>query len=261
MKRRFFLAALAALCLGGSALAEDATEGLTPQQILIQARAMFPKENFKVTGELITAKARGLEETARPYRLELNWAGAEPVAKCVLMFSEENRVELLKAEMRRVGGKPSLALIQDDGTRVENVNLNTPIGESDLTWVDLTFDYLWWTKVRMLDEAELEAKDIPTRRSSRDCVVLEAEPPTPVQGLTAVRLWVDKGTGLLLQTEQLGPGGKTARQMYVQRLGREQERWVPREFRVRRLGFDRVTKLTVETVRSDAFSTEANTDE
>lgn len=260
MKRRIFLAALAVFCLGGSVLAEDATEGLTPQQILIQAREMFPKENFQVTGELITAKARGLEETARPYTLELNWAGAEPKAKCALFFSEANRTELLKAEMRRVDGKPNLTLIQDDGTRVEGVNLNTPIGESDLTWVDLTFDYLWWPNVRLLDEAEVEAKDIPTRRSSRECVVLEAEPPTPVQGLTAVRLWVDKGTGLLMQTEQLGPGGKTARQMYVQRLGRENERWVPREFRVRRLGFDRVTKLTVESVRSDTFTTEEGND-
>ena len=50
MKRRIFLAALAVFCLGGSVLAEDATEGLTPQQILIQAREMFPKENFTVTG-------------------------------------------------------------------------------------------------------------------------------------------------------------------------------------------------------------------
>ncbi len=253
MRRVLFLAAIA-LCLAGRAWAEDATAGLTPRQVLTQAREMFPREDFTVTGELITAKARGLEETARPYRLELNWAGEEPTATCALLLSRDDRTALLKAEMRRVGGAPSLTLVQDDGTRVEGVSLNTPIGESDLTWVDLTFDYLWWPDVRALAEAELEAKGIPTRRSSRDCLVLEAKPPTPVQGLTAVRLWVDKGTGLLIQTEQLGAQGQPARQMYVQRLGRENGRWVPREFRVRRLGFDRVTKLTVESVRSEAFS-------
>ena len=253
--RRLAALLLAALALGAPLRAEDATAGLSPRQILVQARSMFPRERVAVTGSLITAKARGLEETERPYALTLDWSGGEPSATCDLFRARGDRTRLLRAELTRRGGVPVLALTQDDGTRVEGVRLNTPIGESDLTWMDLSFDYLWWPDVRRLDEAEIAAKGIRTRQNSRACVVLEATPPAPVQGLAAVRLWVDKGSGNLLQTEQLDAAGRTVRQMYVQRLGREEGRWVPREFRVRRPGMGRVTKLTVRAIRSESFKT------
>ncbi len=257
MRRRSFILLLVALAAAapGALRAEDATEGLSPAQLLAQARAMFPRERIEVTGALVTAKARGLTETERPYALTLDWAGGEPKASCALFRAEGDAEPLLRAELTRAAGAPRLTLIEADGTRTEGVRLNSPVGESDLTWMDLAFDYLWWTDVRRLDEAELEAKGIPTRQNSRACVVLEAKPPTPVQGLAAVRLWVDKGSGNLLQTEQLDAQGRTTRQMYVQRLGREEGRWVPREFRVRRLGTERVTKLTVRSIRSASFST------
>ncbi len=257
MKRLTLLALLAAVMAATpAARAENATDGLTPAQLLIQARSMFPRERIEVAGTLVTAKARGLTETERPYTLTLDWARGEPTALCALYRAEGDKEPLLRAELRRAGGSPTLALVEPDGTRTEGVNLNTPVGESDLTWMDLAFDYLWWPNARRLDETELEAKHISARQNSRACVVLEVTPPTPVPGLAAVRLWVDKGSGNLLQTEQVDAEGRTTRQMYVQRLGREQGRWVPREFRVRRLGLDRVTKLTVRTIRSESFATE-----
>ncbi len=251
---------LLALALAGTLAAKDATEGLTPRQILIQARAMFPQERLTVRGALVTAKARGLEETARPYTLTLDWAGGTPKADCALFREEGEATPILRAELARRDGTPTLALIGADGTRSEGIRLNTPIGESDLTWMDLAFDYLWWPEVRCLDEAELEARAIPSRQNSRACVVLEATPPTPIPGLDAVRIWVDRATGNLLQTEQIDARGETLRQMYVQRLGREKGRWVPREFRVRRAGQDRVTKLTVRAIASDSFTTEGDGD-
>lgn len=250
----FLLAAALAAVPCGALRAEDATEGLAPRQILAQARAMFPRERIEVAGALVTAKARGLTETERPYALTLDWAGGEPKATCALFRAPGDKEPLLRAELTRADGAPRLTLIDADGTRTEGVRLNSPVGESDLTWMDLAFDYLWWPDVRRLDEAELEAKRIPTRQNSRACVVLEATPPAPVQGLAAVRLWVDKGSGNLLQTEQLDAEGRMTRQMYVQRLGREEGRWVPREFRVRRMGTERVTKLTVRAIRSESFS-------
>jgi hypothetical protein len=46
--------------------------------------------------------------------------------------------------------------------------------------------------------------------------------------------------------------------MWVQRIGREEGRWVPREFRIQRTGMRRVTKLVISTIHSASFSVEEN---
>ncbi len=246
-----------ALCAPLLLWAENATDGLTPQQLLWQARMMFPQEELTVTGHLGTAEKRGMNERRRPYRLKLDWSGGVPTADCQLFDTEEAMGLLQHAELTRIQGKPSLTLINADGVRTENVRLNTPIGETDLTWMDLTFDYLWWHQVRMLDEAELERREISSRQSGRNCLVLEAEPPTPQWGLGAVRLWIDKATGNLIQVAQLDEAKeKVVRTMYAQRIGREEGRWVPREFRVARTGVARVTKLYVGSIVSKSFTSE-----
>lgn len=252
---RVGLAGLMVWCVAVVGRSEDAVAGLTPRQIVMQARAMFPQEHVAVEGRVGTAERRGQREVFRPYSLELDWAGGVPTARCRLYrFSRAEQKPLLEAELSRRNGKPALALIASDGTRVENVRLNTPISESDLTWMDLAFDYLWWPEVRQLAAAELDARAIPTRVSGREAVVLEATPPSPIAGLSAVRMWVDVGTGNLLQVSQLDEQKCEFRQMYVQRIGREEGRWVPREFRVRRKGESRITRLLVSSVKTDTFS-------
>lgn len=236
--------------------AESAVEGLTAQQLLIQARMLFPHEQMRVTGTLSTAEARGLNEQGRPYVLNLDWADGIPRATCQLYRNEGDTTPILNAELIRKNQTPTLTLITPDGTRTPDVRLNTPIGESDLTWMDLAFDYLWWPNAKLLDEATCDAQDIPTRTSGRNCVVVEAEPPAPVPGLAAVRLWIDRATGNLIQTEQLGEDRRPMRQMFVQRIGREEGRWVPREFRIRRAGLTRVTKLYIDTIHTATFTTE-----
>ncbi len=248
---------LLALVAPAFLLAENATDGLTPQQLLWQARMMFPQEKLTVTGHLGTAEKRGMNELRRPYLLELDWSGGVPTAACKLYDTAEGMGLLQHAELTRRDGEPHLTLINAEGIRTEGVRLNTPVGETDLTWMDLTFDYLWWDKVRMLGDEELDRRDIKARQSGRNCLVLEAEPPTPQWGLGAVLLWVDKATGNLIQVAQLDEGKqKITRTMYAQKIGRENGRWVPREFRIARSGISRVTKLYVGTILSESFSTE-----
>jgi hypothetical protein len=42
----------------------------------------------------------------------------------------------------------------------------------------------------------------------------------------------------------------------VQRIGREEGRWVPREFRIQRDGMRRVTKLTIASIKASSFAVE-----
>lgn len=259
MKHGWKVMALTLLCLlcVGMARAEDFTEGLTPVQMLMQARSMFPMEKMTVQGKLGTAQTRGQRETLYPYVMELDWAGNQPKAVCRLYDSNFPPTVIQTAELTRVLGKPDMTLVASDGTRVEHVALNTPIANTELTWMDLAFDYLWWTDVRRLDDEALEALDLSAREGGRNCVVLEARPPENVRGLSVVRMWIDRGSGNLLQVQQVSADGASVRTLYVQRIGRENERWVPREFRVSRKGIAKVTKLYVDRIDTATFSTEA----
>lgn len=244
-----------ALCLAATGLAESAIEGLSAKQILLQARLMFPREQLTILGRVGTAEQRGQREKLFPYALDLDWSGAAPLARCRL-YGMESTVPLQEAELTRVGGEPKLTLITSEGQRVEQARLNTPIAESDLTWMDLAFDYLWWQDLRTVPEEECRKREIPRRVSGRSTAVIEARPPAPIAGLSAVRIWVDEATGNLLQTAQLGETGEVARLMYVQKIGREEGRWVPREFRIKRTGSSRITRLTVSSIASESFSVE-----
>ena len=251
-RARTFIFALLALCTLGVCHAENATDGLTPQQLLIQTRNMFPLERMEITGTLETAEARGMNAISRPYTLTLDWSEGNPKATCKLFKDGESmETPVAHAELMRRNGKPELTLIATDGTRTEGVRLNMPVGESDLTWMDLAFDYLWWPDVRQLAVGESEEGE---RVNGRSCIVLEVKAPTPVPGLGAVRLWIDKSTGSLMQTQQLNENLKPTRLMWVQRVGREEGRWVPRLFRIRRSGMRRETSLRVKTIRSKGFA-------
>ena len=244
-----------ALCLAATGWAESAIEGLSAKQILLQARLMFPREQLSILGRVGTAEQRGQREKLFPYALDLDWSGAAPLARCRL-YGMESTVPLQEAELTRVGGEPKLTLITSEGQRVEQARLNTPIAESDLTWMDLAFDYLWWLDLRAVPEAECRQRAIPLRVSGRSTAVIEARPSEPIAGLSAVRIWVDEATGNLLQTAQLDEAGEVARLMYVQKIGREEGRWVPREFRIKRTGSSRITRLTVSSITSESFSVE-----
>lgn len=237
-------------------------ESLSAVEILARARMMFPEESLKVFGELSVERTRGITESAYPYELVLDWSGTLPRAYCTLY---QGATPILQAEMTRVvdpadisfgprliKGTPRLIFINSDGSRLEQKNLNTPVGESDLTWIDLVFDYLWWEDgARKLASTECDQRDIKPRQLGRHCVVLEVYPPVATDGIGSILLWVDKSTGFVVQTQYLNEKGGPVRRLWVQRLGRREirdaqgtmeKRWVPTLFSVQRAGERRPRK-------------------
>jgi hypothetical protein len=249
--------ALAVLAYGAHLQAESAIEGLSPQMMLIQARSMFPQEHIDITGTLETAEVRGQNEIVRPYTLTLDWTDGNPEAVCKI-YKKLGDAPVQHARLIRRNGETLLTLTSANGSVTENVRLNTPVGDSDLSWVDLTFNYLWWNNVRQLSEEEISQRNLKTRQGGRNCVILEAFPPESITGLHSMLLWVDISTGYIVQTEQTDAHGKAVRRQWVQRIGREEGRWVPREFRIQRDGMRRVTKLKISTIRSSSFSVKEN---
>lgn len=216
---------------------KDATEGLTAPQILAQARTMLPRENLSLIGRLTVRRDRGFVNTERPFRLNLNWADLNPVGECILFRSEKEMEQIQRAILTRTGNKKADIRIFDETNTESTVKprFNMNVGETDITWMDLSFDYLWWTNAEIIGKQD--------RFLGTDCLIIIAKPPLAIPGCTAVKLWVERRSGFMIQVEHIGEEGSPVRRIWIQKLQELQERWIPRLMYAKTIGLSRTTEL------------------
>ena len=144
-------------------------------------------------------------------------------------------------DLVRKAGATDLKLTKDDKD-VEFEKSGQILG-TDVTWSDLTLDYLWWDDVSY--DAEREGETV----HGQTCMVILVRPPEKIAGLEAVRLWADKKTGCLMQAEQLADGMKPLRRLWGTRVKKfDGERWMVSVLEVETLGSRHRTKITVENL-------------
>ena len=107
--------------------------------------------------------------------------------------------------------------------------LSARVLDTDMSWLDLTLDFLWWKDVRLEGEGSV---------LNRACDILLARPPAPIPDCSGVRIWLLRENGFLMRAEQLDPDGKPLRRMSVRGV----ENFKGRKF---------VNELDVEAERSD----------
>jgi len=181
----------------------------TPAELVANCRAMIPAD-VQLEGRIILRNRRGISQAEHDYVLT------------------------------RKAGSTSLTV---DGQAVDEAKVKGE-GEqrgnilgTDVTWSDLTLDYLWWTDVGF--DAERESETVHGQMCS--VVVLKKGPRT-------VRAWIDRKTGALMQAEELCDG-KPVRRLWGTRIKKFGERWMANVMEVETLGSGHRTKITVENLK------------
>ena len=116
-------------------------------------------------------------------------------------------------------------------------NDQRPILSTDVTWSDLTLDYLWWDDFSF--DAEREGESV----HGQVCAVVVMK-----KGERAVRVWVDRKTGALMQAEEFADG-KPIRRLWGTRIKKFGERWMANVLEVETIGSGSRTKITVEELK------------
>ena len=181
--------------------------------------------------------------------ISTNAPAAEVVANCRSMIPADaelkgrivlrSRKGIVQAEygydLVRKAGATDLKLTKDDKD-VEFEKSGQILG-TDVTWSDLTLDYLWWDDVSF--DAEREGETV----HGQVCTVIVRK-----KGERQVRVWVDRKTGALMQAEEM-KDDKAVRRLWGTRLKKFGERWMANVMEVETIGSGHRTKITVEELK------------
>jgi hypothetical protein len=179
-----------------------------------------------------------------------NVSAAELVAGCRAMIPENveisgriilrNRKGMVRAEykyeLKRKNGESELKIFDKNGVEKSFSREGRILG-TDVTWSDLTLDYLWWKDFSF--DTSREAESIHGQK----CLVILMQ-----SGKRTVRVWIDRKTGALMQAEEL-VDGKSVRRLWGTRIKKFGDRWAPNVLEVETLGSGRRTKITVEELK------------
>lgn len=181
------------------------SENATAVEMIESCRAMVP-DDVEIRGHINRRSRRGTQIAAYRYFL------------------------------KRAGGKTSLSIFDKEGKSVE-FKKEGRLLDTDITWSDLTLDYLWWNDISFDAEKESEtAQGIICR-----VVLLK-------NGERTVRVWIDKRTGAMLQAHELVKG-EVKRELFCTSLKKFGDRWAPKNIEVGPIGAKYRTKIVVEDVK------------
>lgn len=138
--------------------------------------------------------------------------------------------------LTRRNGETDLVLRDSSSGEVKFEREGRILG-TDVTWSDVTLDYLWWDDFSFDEEREAESVH------GQKCAVVLMK-----RGERTVRVWVDRKTGALMQAEEL-VGGKAVRRLWGTRIKKFGDRWVANVMEVETLGSGHRTKITVEDMK------------
>ena len=179
----------------------------TPRELVMNCRSMVP-ENVELRGRIVLRNRKGIPQTEHDY-----------------VLSRSNSITRLMVDGRSL--EPSTF----------NLQPSISICNTDVTWSDITLDYLWWDDFSFDDEREGETVH------GQICAVGVMR-----KGDRTVRVWVDRKTGALMQAEEFA-GGKAVRRLWGTRIRKFGERWMANVLEVETIGSGHRTKITVEELK------------
>lgn len=215
---------------------------MTATAMLANCVATLPRDPLELVGTLTVRKQRGIVVSEHPYRLAVDWGATPQHVQCALMDAAGKTQQCLTIVRR--DGLPDLELRSGPALEKQPMPaLSARVLDTDMSWLDLTLDFLWWKDVQREGEGSV---------LGRTCDILFARPPTPIPGCSGVRIWLHRENGFLMQAEQLDPDGKPLRRMSVRSLEKFNDRWFISELDVVAEKSDFRTRLFVKNVLTPA---------
>ena len=183
----------------------------TPRELVMNCRSMVPAD-VELRGRIVLRNRKGIPQAEHDY-----------------VLTRSNSVTRLSVDDQPVEPSSTTQTLKHSNTQT--------ICNTDVTWSDITLDYLWWDDFSFDGEREGETVH------GQVCAVVVMK-----KGARMVRVWVDRKTGALMQAEEVADG-KTVRRLWGTRIRKFGERWMANVLEVETVGSGHRTKITVEELK------------
>lgn len=221
--------------------ADPKTEAPANGRALLDAcAARMPMEPLYMNGTLTMRKAYGVEIKKYGYSVTLQWGDTPPSAKYDIYNLGGGLVEAIEVSRLPATGLAIHRFTGAERVKAETPALNARVLGTDITWLDITLDFLWWRNPALAGTAKVKG---------RLCDILEVEPPSPLPGCAKARLWIDREQQVLMQAAQIDEQGREVRKMWVRAIQKVEGRWVLKDLEVETLGSGHRTRLHVDEVK------------
>ena len=199
----------AVLLFAVSAFAEE----LPPApQILAAARAQLPPYPVEMKGTLKQWAANDFMKKALDVEMVLDWSALTAQAEYKISDPKKNFTQTVTVFWKESGVEFDFS---ENGEKKEIDPFGQILG-SGVTWIDLTFSFLW----------NQQAKTIGTdRKLGKECYLISIPRP----GETTLLLWVEKATGRLLGAEEQAADGNRVKIIKVVSVKKFDDLWMVKD--------------------------------
>ena len=181
----------------------------TARELVMNCRTMIPAD-VELGGRIVLRNRKGIPQAEHAYCL-----------------TRSNSVTRLAIDGRPCGTAQTS----------QTAKSSEPLLGTDVTWSDLTLDYLWWDDFSF--DAEREGETV----HGQVCAVVVMK-----KAERTVRVWIDRKTGAMMQAEEFRDG-KPVRRLWGTRIKKFGERWMANVLEVEAVGSGHRTKITVEEMK------------
>ena len=214
---------------------------ISGEQLLSECVARMPLDPLKMIGTMTMRKMYGVEIKKFRFAVFINWGAVQPMARYDILTTKDDPVETIHAVRHTDGSLLLSRFIGADMKPATTPELSSQVLGTDISWLDISLDYVWWTNPTIVGEEKVKG---------RICDILEVEPPAPIKDCAKARLWVDRGQRVVMQAAQVDEEGKETRKMWVRAVQKIDKRWVMRDIEVETTGSGHRTRLHIDNVFS-----------
>ncbi len=229
---------------------QDGTSAAAASPDLLVRRVVqgFPREPLHIRGDFTLRRRRGVVMQEQPFEMTVHWGGDPMQARYAVLDEESGRPLEEMRLVRRRDAAPEWTYRHGIPLRqAEPPNLFESIRGTDVSWMDLSLSFLWWTGGRLVGEERIRGYpchivEIPAPQHER-----EANEGAN-RAYAKVRLWIDHENHMLLQAKGYDRDGEPIRRMWVRSLQKIDDRWMIKDMEVQQYPAVHRTKLTIREV-------------
>lgn len=214
---------------------------LVGANILAISASRLPTEPLSMTGTLTMRRAYGVEIKKFKYAVAIHWGAQKPRAVYEIFDINDTLLETVVAVRTPEGALTLTRFLGAEKTPADPPAINETVRGTDITWLDITLDFVWWRNPVITGEGKVKG---------RLCDILEVEPAEPLERCKKVRLWIDRDQKLVMQAIQIDENDRDVRRMWIRAIQKINERWVLKDIEVETRGKGHRTRLNVDDVKT-----------